>query len=51
MTFVAVNPTMPNNAKFDRDPDFARRVLKLESRHLQQLVHRDLYAPQSLADD
>jgi hypothetical protein len=29
MTFVAVNPTMPNNAKFDRDPDFARRVLKL----------------------
>jgi hypothetical protein len=23
---------------FDRDPDFARRILKLESRHLQQLV-------------
>ncbi len=23
---------------FDRDPDFARRVLELESRHLQQLV-------------
>lgn len=27
---------------FDRDPDFARRVLELESRHLQQLVDRDL---------
>jgi CRP-like cAMP-binding protein len=23
---------------FDRDPDFARRILELESRHLQQLV-------------
>jgi CRP-like cAMP-binding protein len=26
---------------FDRDPDFARRVLALESRHLQQLVHKN----------
>ncbi len=26
---------------FDRDPDFARRVLELESRHLQELVDRD----------
>jgi hypothetical protein len=24
---------------FDRDPDFARRILELESRHLQQLVN------------
>jgi Cyclic nucleotide-binding domain len=35
---------------FDRDPDFARRILELESRHLQQLVHGNLYTPQSLAD-
>ena len=26
---------------FDRDPDFARRVLALESHHLQQLVHQN----------
>lgn len=35
---------------FDRDPDFARRILELESSHLQRLVHGDLYTPQSLAD-
>jgi Cyclic nucleotide-binding domain/4Fe-4S binding domain len=27
---------------FDRDPDFARRVLELESRHLQQLVQQNV---------
>jgi CRP-like cAMP-binding protein len=26
------------DAMVDRDPDFARRVLELESRHLQQLM-------------
>jgi CRP-like cAMP-binding protein len=28
---------------FDRDPDFARRILELESRHLQQLVSSPNY--------